>query len=437
MSEYAAREALARMNMREVAVAPLYTGLVADLQRMAATDPKAGQELFLARREELCSAMGFGSTQQRKPFAFAEGLAIIPVNGTLINRFNGSYSSVTGYNFIRSQVVAAMNDDEVKGIVFDVNSYGGEASGCFECSDFLFGLRGSKPMLSVVDSNAYSAAYAIPSATDKIVLTPSGGAGSIGVVAMHVNMAAAIAQWGYEVQYIFSGKHKVDGNPFEALPDDVRAKLQMGVDKGREAFANLVDRNRGLKAGSAKATEAQTYRADDALSLGLIDEIAAPHEAVMSFLRGLSGSKLQPSKKGQSMSKEDTGPANDTASADKAAADARVAERARIAGITGSDEAKGREPLANHLALNTDMSVDQAKGILAASPKQDAKEAPAKADAPKATGNPFKEAMDAAKHPNIGADGAQGGGGEQLSLAQTILRDSAAATGRKYESAKA
>jgi signal peptide peptidase SppA len=429
MSEYAAREALARMNMREVAVSPIYTGLTGDLQRMAATSSKSGHEAFLERRIELCAAVGFDVSEQRKPFAFAEGVAIIPVNGTLINRFNGSYSGVTGYNFIRSQVMAAMADDDVKGIIFDVNSYGGEAAGCFECSDFLFGLRGKKPTLSLVDSNAYSAAYAIPSATDKIVLTPSGGAGSIGVVGMHVNMAKALEDWGIEVTFIHSGKHKVDGNPYEALPDDVRKRMQAGVDAGRANFANLVDRNRALKPGTALSTEAQTYRADDALSLGLIDVVATPHEAAAAFLRELSGSKLQPSKKGPSMSKEDNGPANDNAAAiEKASADARIAERARVGGITGCDEAKGREALANHLAMNTDLSVDAAKSILAASPAAK----PADAEPPKAGAtNPFAAVMNASQHPNIGVDGDGGAGGTELTGAQAILRDSALATGAK------
>lgn len=135
------------------------------------------------------------------------------------------------------------------------------------------------------------------------------------------------------------------------------------------------------------------------------------------------------------MSKEDTGPANDQAAADKAVADARVAERARIAGITGSDEAKGREPLATHLAMNTDMSVDAAKAILNAAPKQEAAKAePAKTEP--AAANAFKAAMDASKHPNVGAD-ADGASGENLTNSQAILRDYSAATGFKPQSAKA
>lgn len=70
------------------------------------------------------------------------------------------------------------------------------------------------------------------------------------------------------------------------------------------------------------------------------------------------------------------------------------AERARVSGIQTCEEAKGRETLANHLALNTDMSVDAAKAILAAAPKQ--------AAAP--SGNAFREAMNSGSNPNVGAD---------------------------------
>jgi ClpP class serine protease len=433
MSDYAAREALLRMNGREVAMNPLYTGLLGDLKSMSLISAKDGHEMFLARRGEICAALGFEGGVQSKPFAFAEGLAIIPVTGSLINRFNGSYGYVTGYNFIRTQTMAALADPDVRGIVYDVNTYGGEAAGCFECADFLYQSRAVKPSMAIVDSNAYSAGEALSSAAGKVFVTPSGGVGSIGVVAMHVNMEKALADWGYEVTFIYSGKHKVDGNPYQALPDAVKKDWQAGIDASRQRFATLVDRNRNLKEGTAFATEAQTYRAEDAMTFGLIDAIAAPQEAVSAFLRELSGSKSQSSRKGTSMSKEDTGPANDTA---QAAAEARKAERTRIAGITGSEEAKGREVLANHLAMNTEMSVDEAKAILAAAPKAEQKAEQA-SEPPKAAANPFKTAMDNGHHPKVGADSVAddtSGGGENLSLSQQILRDYTLATGAKFDS---
>lgn len=427
MSNHIAHAALSRMNLREVAVSPVYTGLASDLHQLATANTETANKATLDRRAELCSAFGVSADQQAKPFAFAAGLAIIPVSGTLINRFGGSYGYVTGYNFIRSQALAAQADPDVLGIVFDLNSYGGEAAGCFECSMDLAGI--TKPTLGIIDSNCYSACYAIGSAMDRLVATPSAGVGSIGVVMMHVDMSKALADAGYTVTFIYSGDHKVDGNPYQALPDDVKANLQANVDARRQEFAELVATNRGLDLKAVLDTEARSYRAEEALSLGLIDAIESPSVAVQAFLDGLSGS-TSPKRKDQPMSEKSTPGSDDQAQAHAtAAAEARTAERARISGIQTCEEAKGRESLASHLALNTELSVDAAKAILAASPT-----AAAAAPAPAPAQNAFKAAMDASAHPNVGADAADGSGagGEGLSVAQQILRDQALATGIKH-----
>lgn len=433
MSDTAARQAMERMNLREVAVAPLYSTLAADLQQMASTDPVEAQKKFMEhRRAELCEAYGFAPARQEKPFAFANGIAIIPFSGSLINRFGQSYSFVTGYNFIRRQMAAAMLDDDVKGIVGDFNTYGGEAAGCFECSDEIFAMRGKKPMIAVVDSNAYSAGYALASAFDKVVCTPSGGVGSIGVVAMHMNIGKALEKFGVEITFIHFGEHKVDGNMFEALSPAVKKSIQTGVDKSGEAFVALVARNRNIGADKVKATEARTYRAEEALSLGLIDTIASPSQAMQVFFDELTGSVINP--KEDAMSTAETKPgaqdqaqqeAANAAAVSKAAADARTAERARVHGITSCEEAKGREKLASHLAMNTDMSVDQAKAMLAvAAVEQPQAAAPGK--------DGFQEAMDKSQHPNVGADTAPGNGGgapKPADKAAAMLADFKAAGG--------
>jgi len=432
MSDIAARAALERMNMREVAIAPHHTGLVADLRHLASLDPKVGHEGFLARRADLCAAYGVSAPQQDKPFAFANGVAVVPVHGSLINRFSGSWGSVTGYNFLKQQVALAGLDPDVELIVYDHNSFGGEAAGCFETVAELKLAANGKPTMAVIDSNCYSASYAIATAADQIVLTPSGGAGSIGVVAIHVSMAKALEDWGYEVTIIQSGDHKTDGNPYEALSPQVKKDIQAGVDKSRIAFAQLVADNRGMDLKAVMDTEARIYRADDALALGLIDAIATPSQAVQAYFAKLSGSRLSTTEMEISMSTE-TKPGEQAASTQvdtaKLAADAKSAERARISGIQSCEEAKGREALANHLALSTDMSLEAAKGILAAAPKTaEATSTPA------AEGNPFKAAMDGGKHPNVGADGgaaAAGASGDQVPLHVQIIRAQELATGQK------
>jgi signal peptide peptidase SppA len=440
MSEYAARSALERMNLREVAVATHYNGLEENMRLLAAAVP--GEELpkFEARMSELCAAYGFSPSQQSKPFALSGGIAIIPVHGSLINRFGYSWGYVTGYNFIRSQASAAMQDEDVTGIIYDINSYGGEAAGCFECVEDLKNLTAGKPTMAVVDSNCYSAAMAIATAADKIVAIPSAGIGSIGVVMMHMDMSAMLDKVGVKVTFIHSGDHKVDGNPYEALPASVKKSMQIECDKSRDKFVALVAKNRGMEEKTVRDTEAACYRADDALALGLIDAVVQPSVAVQAFLDELSGSELSTTQKEPSMANEDkTKPGADDAARTQelatAAADARKAERARMSGITGCEEAKGKGQLASHLALNTEMSVDDAKAILKVSAPEAAAAAPVTTPAADTTtttttaaaGNPFKEAMNAGKHPNVGTD--DGTGAASDPSAPEANKDSAAAKG--------
>lgn len=87
-----------------------------------------------------------------------------------------------------------------------------------------------------------------------------------------------------------------------------------------------------------------------------------------------------------------------------AARDLQAAERKRVGSIMNSDEAKGREALANHFAFETSMSADEAKAALAKSPKQE----PVKSAA---AANRFEAAMSTAGNPNVGPD-TSGSGGE-------------------------
>lgn len=427
MSDFVARSVLSRIHHREMAVAAHYEGLASDLRALAAANREQAEAEFLDCRAQLVSAYGLNATEQRKPFAFSSGIAVIPVHGTLINRFSYSWGFVTGYNFIRQQVAAAGQDPDVLGIVFDVNSYGGEAAGCFECSADIKRLAGGKPTMSVIDSNAYSAAYAMAAGTDRIVSTPSGGAGSIGVVAMHVSFEKMLDEAGIEITFIHAGKHKVDGNPYEDLPDGVRADIQKNIDKSYAAFVGVVAKGRDMDEKAVRATEARTYRADDALSLGLIDAVQSPSEAMRAFLGELSGSTSQLRKKEDVMS-EGTKPGADNKATPEDLAAARSeavkAERARVSGIQTCEEAKGRESLANHLALNTDLSVDAAKAILAAAPKQ-------AAAAP--TSNAFREAMDKTGNPNVGADSQPGADGEKPNRVARLLQTAKAVGVRGFD----
>ena len=455
MSEHVMRQALSRMNLSEQFIAPHYNGFASDMMMMAATDPTVARERFMNEtRHELCEAYGFPRREQNKPFAFANGIAIIPVHGTLLNRFGGAYSSVTGYNFIRAQHNAALMDDDVKMIVHDHNSYGGEAAGCFELAAEIRESRKVKPTYAVVDSNCYSASFALASAATKVIVIPSAGIGSVGVVSMHVDMSGFLDKMGIKVTFIHSGEHKVDGNPYEKLDPAVKKSIQVGVDKSRQKFVDLVATNLGLDSKIVYDTEARTYRAEEAKELGLVHAIAVP-SAVLQTITDDESADADKSDTQLSTQKEENMSTADQAAAAAAApaagaapaaaaapaqapaagaaapatvdqAAVQKAERERIAGITGCEEAAGRTALANHLAFSTNMSVADAKVLLATSGKD---------AAPVAEKNPLDAAMAASGGgANVGSDSAAAaaaGGEAPKHLA--ILNDYQQATGRKVD----
>jgi ClpP class serine protease len=142
------QQALSRINGREAFVMPeTVDSFVSNLTQFARTDPDKAGSLETAAREsiEFCYSISSPQSAERKPFIYSDGLAIIPIHGALINRFGGCWGFVTGYQAIRRQMNAALEDEDVKLIVFDVDSPGGETAGCLELADEIRASREIKP----------------------------------------------------------------------------------------------------------------------------------------------------------------------------------------------------------------------------------------------------------------------------------------------------
>lgn len=215
-----------------------------------------------------------------------EGIAVIPIQGTLVQKLGTlrPYSGMTGYDGIRASFLTAMNDDAVKGICFDIDSPGGEVAGCFDLVDEIYAARGAKPIWSILSENAYSAAYALASAADKIIVPRTGGVGSIGVIVMHVDWSQRIKSDGVQVTIITFGSRKAESNPWEPLSEEAKKAIQSDVDEMGRLFVSTVSRNRGIAERTIRDTEAACFLAADGVQLGLADEVAAPDAAFRDLL---------------------------------------------------------------------------------------------------------------------------------------------------------
>ncbi|WP_029786881.1 S49 family peptidase, partial [Escherichia coli] len=117
-------------------------------------------------------------------------------------------------------------DSQVRGVLLDIDSPGGQAAGAFDCADMIYRLRQQKPVWALCNDTACSAAMLLASACSRRLVTQTSRIGSIGVMMSHVSYAGHLAQAGVDITLIYSGAHKVDGNQFEALPAEVRQDMQ-------------------------------------------------------------------------------------------------------------------------------------------------------------------------------------------------------------------
>ena len=223
---------------------------------------------------------------QRPPAAAAPGgIAVIPIHGSLVKRSLGmeASSGLTSYGEIAAMLDAALADPHVSGILLDIDSPGGEASGSFELARRVREVAAVKPVWAVANDAAYSAAYAIAASAQRLFVTETGGVGSIGVIALHVDQSVKDAKDGYRFTAITAGAHKNDYSPHEPLSDGAKTELQGEVDRLYANFTEHVAAMRGLDLdavrGSANGTAAS--RAPPAAGVAIEVEKRLPMGAVM------------------------------------------------------------------------------------------------------------------------------------------------------------
>jgi len=234
-----------------------------------------------------------------------DGTAIIPIIGSLVNRgaWIGASSGLTSYEGIGAQLRTAANDPNVRDIVLDIESPGGEALGAFETAEIVRAVAATKPVVVCINGMAASAAYAIASAATKIVTTPTGLSGSIGVVMLHADYSRKLDKEGVTPTLIFAGARKVDGNPVQPLSSAVRDDLQADVETYYAQFLACVAKGRpALGAKGARATDARIFIGASAVAAGLADRVGSFDDAVGLSRSLRKGARASGSSKSASIS---------------------------------------------------------------------------------------------------------------------------------------
>lgn len=302
-----------------------------------------------------------GDKPRARFYQVVSGIAVLPVSGTLVHKLGGMrpFSGMTGYDGITARLQQAMDDPDVKGVLLDIDSPGGQCAGAFDCADMIYRLGEQKPVWALASDLSCSAAMLLASACQRRLVTQTSRIGSIGVVMAHTSYVGQLEQEGIDITLIYSGSHKVDLNGTQALPENVRADYQQKMDDARLMFAEKVAQYTGLSVDAVMATEAATYDGQAGIDAGLADEMVNAADAVT-----VMAAALKSKSRGGNMPELTT-------------TEAATQENQRVMGILTCPEAKGREALAQMLATQPGMTVTQAQAIMSAAavPQETASEA--------------------------------------------------------------
>ena len=188
---------------------------------------------------------------------------------------------MTSYHGIVEMAEDAFTDPMVMGVLLDIDSCGGEAAGLFDLVNELRAMSASagKPLWAHADESALSAAYGIACSADKIWVAQTAEAGSIGVVALHIDQSKADDAAGLKYTYVYGGARKTEGNPHEPLTEAAKGSLQSDVNALYGMFCAMAAEARHLPVEAVMNTEAGIYRGADAVAMGLADHVGTLRQA--------------------------------------------------------------------------------------------------------------------------------------------------------------
>jgi signal peptide peptidase SppA len=324
-----------------------------------------------------------------------DGVAILPVAGPLFRYANifTSISGATSYELIAKDFRAALDNPQIKAIILDIDSPGGEVNGVSELSSMIYEARGKKPIIAYASGDAASGAYWIASAADEIVVSETSALGSIGVVGMY---RADKDDNAIEIVSSQSPNKRLD-----PTSDEGRTKIQTRIDSMADVFINTIARHRNIDPSKVLSDYGggDVMIGQHAVSAGMADRIGSLEHLITQLSsssfpqsEGILVSKTPTQKENLSMTPEEL-KANHPELVTQITAVARTEERKRFEGILGSEEAKGREKLAQEIALGTELSPIEASQLLSC----------ASLDV-KAGTSDFETAMAATKNPDIQPD---------------------------------
>jgi len=216
-------------------------------------------------------------------------VAVVFVSGPIQNTASdpmSAYPQSYNHNATIAYINSLIADENNTGIFLELNTPGG---GVYETDALYLALMKYKeetgrPIYAFIHSYSYSGGYYISMAADRIGANRNSMTGSIGVIMSHVSYAGLYEMLGINISYITSGTNKAMGADGNTLSEEQLAIYQGIVDESYDQFVDIICVGRGMDEEFVRTIgDGRIYTSNQALELGMIDEITEHDTMFIAF----------------------------------------------------------------------------------------------------------------------------------------------------------
>ena len=206
---------------------------------------------------------------------FAEGEITAAPSGLF-----DSESVITEKEYVK-ELRKLREDDNVKAVVFRVNSPGGSAYISEQIWKEVVELKKVKPIVVSMGNLAASGGYYISCGASWIVAEPTTLTGSIGIFGMIPNMEGLMSKVGLTSDVEKTNKYADFPDISRSLNVDEKGLLQNYIEKGYDTFLTRCADGRGkTKAAIDSIGQGRVWSGEQALKIGLVDELGGLNRAI-------------------------------------------------------------------------------------------------------------------------------------------------------------
>ena len=176
------------------------------------------------------------------------------------------------------------DDDDVKAVVFRVNSGGGSAVASEQIRHAIKLLKEKKPVVVSMGGMAASGGYWISSPANYIFAEPTTITGSIGIFGLIPNFSGLVTD---KLGVTFDGVTTNKFTDYETDlilgkdPNEIMQHMQTYINQGYQNFLDIVSEGRGIKPAMVDSIgQGRVWLATDALNIKLVDKLGSLDDAV-------------------------------------------------------------------------------------------------------------------------------------------------------------